>query len=58
MNRVYNPNLTKMNLSLSLLKGDDGGVVDLGEEDRDVDRRLSSSPPDLFSLFADERRLL
>ena len=47
MNRVHNPNLTRMNLSFDA-KGDDGGVKDLEVEDHGADQRESS--PDLFSL--------
>ena len=49
MNRVSNPNLTSVNLSLSNARGNDGGVDDLEDGDRRSDRGGSSSSPDLFS---------
>jgi hypothetical protein len=45
---VYNPNLYKMNLSLCVCEGDDGGVMNLEKGNRGKAQRMSSSSPDLF----------
>ena len=51
MNEFYNPNLTRMNLSLSLC-GDDDGVVDLEEKDRVEDQRGELFVSGSLLLFA------